>query len=97
MILGDHLDLDNILFICPGKLADAIVDDVWDVANIAVEAERAKTIHFSPAYSQIQVSSLCSNYFHILSTTNSLNLNSYLVIQSHPTLYLTYIYGVLQI
>ena len=38
-----------------GKLADAIADDVWDVANIACEAERSKTIHFSPAYCEIQV------------------------------------------
>jgi len=50
--------LQLVPFPGPGKLADAIVDDVWDVANIACEAERAKTIHFSPAYCQIQATYL---------------------------------------
>jgi len=50
--------LQLVPFPGPGKLADAIVDDVWDVANIACEQERAKTIHFSPAYCQIQATYL---------------------------------------
>lgn len=38
----------------PGEAADAIADDAWDIANIAAEPERAKTIRFSPAYCEIQ-------------------------------------------
>ena len=34
----------------PGKLADAVTDDLWDVGNIAFEAERAQLIDFSNAY-----------------------------------------------
>ena len=37
-------------FAGPGQLADAIADDVWDLANIAVEPERAETIAFSDPY-----------------------------------------------
>lgn len=39
-----------IPFAGPGQLADAIADDVWDLANIAVEPERAETIAFSDPY-----------------------------------------------
>ncbi len=38
----------------PGELADAALDDGWDIGNIAAEPERAKTIQFSPAYCEIQ-------------------------------------------
>ncbi len=38
----------------PGELADAILEDGWDIGNIAAEPERAKTIQFSPAYCEIQ-------------------------------------------
>merc|ERR1712098_148253 len=45
-----NVPLQLIPYPGPGVLADAIVDNVWDIANIACEKERAKTIHFSPAY-----------------------------------------------
>lgn len=38
----------------PGEAADALAEDAWDIANIAAEPERAKTICFSPAYCEIQ-------------------------------------------
>ena len=38
----------------PGLIADAATTDTWDIANIATEAERARVIHFSPAYCEIQ-------------------------------------------
>jgi len=46
------LDVPCVLvpFAGPGQLADAIADDVWDLANIAVEPERAATIAFSNPY-----------------------------------------------
>ena len=42
----------------PGEVANAAADDVWDIANIAAEPERAKTITFSHAYSEIQATYL---------------------------------------
>ena len=42
----------------PGDVADAAADDVWDIANIAAEPERAKTINFSSAYCEIQATYL---------------------------------------
>ena len=42
----------------PGELADATVEDVWDIGNIGAEPERAKTIAFSPAYAEIEATYL---------------------------------------
>ena len=42
----------------PGDVADGAVKNEWDIANIAAEAERAKTITFSPAYCEIQATYL---------------------------------------
>ena len=36
-------------FKTPGELADAAVDDLWDIGNIGAEPERAKVIAFYPA------------------------------------------------
>lgn len=40
----------------PGALADAAVDDRWDIGLIADEAQRAETIAFSPPYVEIEAS-----------------------------------------
>jgi len=42
----------------PGDVADGAAEHQWDIANIAAEPERAKTITFSPAYSEIQATYL---------------------------------------
>ena len=42
----------------PGQIADAACHDEWDIANIAAAPERAKHIHFSQAYCEIQASYL---------------------------------------
>jgi len=42
----------------PGEVADGATTHQWDIANIASEAERAKTITFSPAYCEIQATYL---------------------------------------
>jgi len=42
----------------PGEVADGATLQQWDIANIAAEAERAKTIIFSPAYCEIQATYL---------------------------------------
>lgn len=42
----------------PGDVADAAGLNEWDIANIAAEPERAKTINFSQAYCEIQATYL---------------------------------------
>jgi len=42
----------------PGEVADGAASHQWDIANIAAEAERAKSINFSPAYCEIQATYL---------------------------------------
>jgi polar amino acid transport system substrate-binding protein len=54
--LGVPLKL--VPFKTPGELADAAVEDVWDIGNIGAEPERAKTIAFSPAYVEIEATYL---------------------------------------
>jgi len=41
-------------FKTPGELADAAVEDIWDIGNIGAEPERAKLITFSAAYVEIE-------------------------------------------
>lgn len=48
------VELQLIPFKGPGEVADASLTDGWDIANIAAEAQRARTINFSPAYCEIQ-------------------------------------------
>ncbi len=55
-VLGVKLQL--IPYSGPGDIADAAVGDNWDIANIAAEPERARTIEFSPAYCEIQATYL---------------------------------------
>lgn len=50
--------VEFVSFAGPGLVADAVEDDVWDVANIANEPKRAVVIDFSPAYCEIQASFL---------------------------------------
>lgn len=52
------VELSLIPYEGPGDVADAATRDEWDIANIALEAERAKVIHFSPAYCEIQATFL---------------------------------------
>jgi polar amino acid transport system substrate-binding protein len=42
----------------PGLLADAAVEDVWDIGNIGAEPERARTIAFTAAYAEIEATYL---------------------------------------
>lgn len=42
----------------PGELADAAVEDVWDIGLIGAEPARAKHIAFSAAYSEIEATYL---------------------------------------
>ena len=40
--------VEYVLFDTPGELADAAVEDIWDIGNIGAEPERARTISSSP-------------------------------------------------
>lgn len=42
----------------PGELADAALEDLWDIGNIGAEPERAKTIAFTAAYVEIEATYL---------------------------------------
>tara|TARA_B100001063_G_C16642176_1_gene491418 strand:- start:84 stop:821 length:738 start_codon:yes stop_codon:yes gene_type:complete len=48
------VELKLIPFARPGELADAVKEDIWDIGNIANEAERAKSIEFSLPYTLIE-------------------------------------------
>lgn len=50
--------VEFVLFKTPGELADAAVEDLWDIGNIGAEPERAKHIAFSPAYVEIEATYL---------------------------------------
>ncbi|MEX2374736.1 MAG: transporter substrate-binding domain-containing protein [Dehalococcoidia bacterium] len=50
--LGVALQL--VPFASPGELADAVDDDVWDIALVGAEPQRAEKIEFSPPYAEIE-------------------------------------------
>ena len=52
------LPCELICFDRPGKLADAVNQDIWDIGNIACEAERAQTLDFSHPYVVIEANFL---------------------------------------
>ncbi len=54
--LGVAVEL--VPFKTPGELADAAVEDAWDIGNIGAEPERAKTIAFTAAYVEIEATYL---------------------------------------
>lgn len=47
-----------VTFATAGELADALERDAWDLGLIAVEAKRAETIAFCPAYVEIEATYL---------------------------------------
>ena len=59
-LVASTLDLpcELVCFDRPGKLADAINQDIWDIGNIAFEAERAQTLDFSHPYVVIEANFL---------------------------------------
>jgi len=58
--IADHLGvgLKLVPFTGPGLLADAAVDDVWDIGLIGAEPARATHINFSDAYVEIEATYL---------------------------------------
>ena len=59
-LVASTLDLpcELVCFDRPGKLADAVNQDIWDIGNIAFEAERAQTLDFSHPYVVIEANFL---------------------------------------
>lgn len=55
-LIADQLSVavELVPFASPGAVADALADDAWDIALIAEEPERAKTIAFVDAYVEIE-------------------------------------------
>ena len=52
------LSCELVGFDRPGKLADAVNQVIWDIGNIAFEAERAQTLDFSHPYVVIEANFL---------------------------------------
>ncbi|MDB4857484.1 transporter substrate-binding domain-containing protein [Alphaproteobacteria bacterium] len=52
------LPCELICFDRPGKLGDSVNQDIWDIGNIAFEAERAQTLDFSHPYVVIEANFL---------------------------------------
>ncbi len=52
------VDVSYVTFASPGELVDAADADVWDIALVAAEPSRAKTIAFTPAYVEIEATYL---------------------------------------
>ena len=52
------VEVQYVPFKTPGELADAAVDEIWDVGLIGAEPERAKVIDFTSAYCEIEATYL---------------------------------------
>jgi len=47
------VSLEMVIYEQPGQVADDATKDVWDIAILAIEKTRAKTISFSPGMTEI--------------------------------------------
>ncbi len=58
--LAEQLDVpvEFITFKTVGEISDVALDDVWDIANIGAEPERARVIDFSQPYCEIEATYL---------------------------------------
>ena len=52
------IGVEYLTYATPGELADAAVEDVWDIGNIGAEPSRAQTITFTAAYAEIEATYL---------------------------------------
>ena len=52
------VDVQYVTYPTPGELADAALEDVWDIGLIGAEPARAKHIAFTSAYSEIEATYL---------------------------------------
>jgi polar amino acid transport system substrate-binding protein len=48
------VSLEMVVYDRPGQVADDVEKDAWDVAILAIEKTRAKTILFSPGMTEIE-------------------------------------------
>lgn len=58
--LAEQLDVpvEFVTFETVGEISDVALDDVWDIANIGAEPERARVIDFSEPYCEIEATYL---------------------------------------
>lgn len=56
------VDIDLRPFPMPGDIADAMAEDAWDVALIAIEPKRAEMIAFSAPYAEIEATYLVAEH-----------------------------------
>ncbi len=58
--LAEQLDVpvEFVTFKTVGEISDVALDDIWDIANIGAEPERAKVIDFSEPYCEIEATYL---------------------------------------
>ena len=52
------MPIKYVPFKSPGELADVAASGIWDVGLIGAEPQRAETIAFSPAYAEIEATSV---------------------------------------
>jgi len=52
------VEVEYVPFKTPGELADAALDNVWDIGNIGAEPQRAQHIDFTAAYVEIKATYL---------------------------------------
>ena len=50
--------VEFVPFKTPGELADAAVEDLWDIGNIGAEPQRAEVMDFTAAYAEIEATYL---------------------------------------
>ena len=50
--------VEYVVYDTPAQLADAAVEDLWDIGNLGAAPERAKTIKFTSAYAEIEATYL---------------------------------------
>ena len=53
-----EVPVEFVTFKTVGEISDVALDDVWDIANIGAEPERAKVIDFSEPYCEIEATYL---------------------------------------
>jgi polar amino acid transport system substrate-binding protein len=55
-LVADRLNVpvQYVTFPSPGEVADAAAEDLWDIAMIGAEPQRADKIAFTPAYAEIE-------------------------------------------
>jgi polar amino acid transport system substrate-binding protein len=65
-----EVDLCYVVFDTPGELADAVVNDSWDIGLIGAEPARAQHIDFTAAYVEIEATYLVASDSNVQAITD---------------------------